>query len=251
MTDLLRIRLRLIALAVLVLAAATVQGPAADVNAAAAATAGDRVYGVTVAGGQQLSDALAQLTVSRPDLTPQIVQTLDSGSIPDGAAVTRSIRAGTVIVPMTPVAMPTASPTIAAAALSTTPTFEGSITLTGFDCTSNGCVPVATLTHNAIFDLGYTTYRVTGKTSGSRTNWLSIGASGYCYIRQACSSTGSYPSGATWAQKTLIFSVPMGGKTARIIATFSAAWRGSPGSSSGYTPYFSCSSSTQTCQFTV
>lgn len=206
-----------------------------------------------VAQGQQLSDALAQLTVARPELKPQVIQTLDSGTIPGGAVLAQGLRAGTPVPAATPGTIQIAQAQTAVVAVTTSPTFEGAITLTGFDCTSKGCVPGAQLTHNAIFDLGYTTYMVTGKTSGSRTNWGGIGASGFCYIgdHASCSGTGIYPSGASWVQKILSFSTLMGGKTARILATFTAAWRGSPGSSSGYTPYFSCSSNTRQCKFTT
>lgn len=191
--------------------------------------------------------------MTRPELKASVIQTFDSGTISGGAALAQGLRAGTLVPSAMPVAIQLAPAQTAVVALTTTPTFQGSLTLTGFDCTSNGCVPAAQLTHNAIFDLGYTTDMVTGKTSGSRTNWGGIGASGFCYIgvHASCSGTGIYPSGASWVQKILSFSGSMGGKTARILTTFSAAWRGSPGSLSGYTPYFTCVASTQQCKFTV
>jgi len=243
--------LRIVAVA-LAFAAAPV--PAAHAaGGPAAPVVQEQVYGVVVAQGQQLGDALAQLTLARPELTPRIIQTLDSGTVAGGAAVAQALRTGAPIAPAPSVSIQGAISAPAVVALSTTPHFEGALTLTGFDCTSKGCVPVALLTHNAQFDLGYTTYMVTGKTSGSRTNWGGISASGFCYIgvHASCSGTGIYPSGASWVQKILSFSGSMGGKTARILTTFTGAWRGSPGSLSGYTPYFTCSSSTRQCKFTV
>jgi len=210
------------------------------------------VYGVAVPQGQQLSYALGQLAIVRPELQSQILRTLDSGTVPGGAKVAAGVRSSTIVA-----ANPNPSELQAArsvVALNGTSSFEGAMTITGFDCNRSGCVPASTITHNAVFDLGYTTYAVTGKTSASsdRSFWFSVGASGFCSIgpRSSCSSTQSYPAGSTWLKRIFSFNTTMGGKTARIYTTFTAAWRGSPASMSGYTPYFSCSSANRFCRFT-
>ena len=242
-----------VGVAALVFATFTTSGENVQASDFASSPEADGLYGVVVVDGQQIGEALAQLSVVRPDLKMQIVQTLASGTVIGGASLRQDIQSGRSFHVANPINMSSNSSSINMSTFTSTPIFEGSIVLTGYDCNASGCLPVSKLSHNAIFNLGFTTYQVTGKTSGSRTNWSSIAAFGYCTagIRQVCSGNGNYPSGATWSQTLLSFSTAMGGKTARILSTFSAAWRGSPASLSGYTPFFSCSSIDQICQFTT
>lgn len=206
----------------------------------------EEVYGLVVADGQSVAEALAALASNRPVLKGQVLKTLESGTIAGGHDAAQEIRTGPVT------SSRALEPDETLSAMASSPTFEGSMTITGYDCTSRGCTAVSTLTHNSIFDLGYTTYRVTGKTSGSRTNWTGISATGFCNWggpHRSCSATHTYPSGANWASKIFNFNVTMGGKTARVNVTFNASWRGSPGGLSGWTPYFTCNSTSKTCKF--
>ena len=208
------------------------------------------VYGVAVPQGQQLSVALGQLTIVRPELKAQILRTLESGAVPGGATVAANVRAGRIAATTTFTELPSAQTVVA---LNGTSSFEGAFTLTGFDCTRSGCVAASTITHNAIFDLGYTTYAVTSRTNTlDRRFWTGISASGFCSFgpRASCSSTNSYPVGSKWVRRIFSFNTSMGERTARILSSFSASWKGSPASLSGFTPYFSCSSADKFCRFT-
>lgn len=208
------------------------------------------MYGVAVPQGQQLSVALGQLAIVRPELQAQILRTLDSGTVPGGATVAANVRGGRLAVTATITELQATQTVVA---MNGTSSFEGAFTLTGFDCTRSGCVAASTITHNAIFDLGYTTYAVTSRTNTLNRSLLTgISASGFCSFgpRASCSSTNSYPVGSTWVRRIFSFNTSMGERTARILSSFSASWRGSPASLSGFTPYFSCSSADRFCRFT-
>lgn len=112
------------------------------------------VHGVVVGQTQQLSDALGLLSISRPELSPQILETLDSGAIAGGASMAQAVRSGTALSAASLGSAQSSGKlaTTNAVALSSTPTFQGAITLTGFDRTNNGSVVGGQLTHNAIFD---------------------------------------------------------------------------------------------------
>ncbi len=230
-------------------------------------------FGVVVPAGGSLDDALLVLSANRPDLRPQILSVAQSGDpkIANAAALVRrlqlesdspgaglsdariSVRKVDGLVTMD-VSSTSAAGTASGAELlplAASPTFQGALTLTGFNCSTRGCVPAAYLTHNAIFDLGYTTWFVNGKTSGTRAGWTSISAKAFCNAgtKASCSATVSLPAGASWALGRYSFSRSMAATRARILTTFTASWAGSPGGLSGWTPYFNCSASTTQCKF--
>lgn len=212
----------------------------------------ETAFGVAVAQNQTLEEALVMLATAKPELTPRIVGALLKTNSRQGNAFARQLQTGeSPASTVHPFDADATNDLLRIGQRSSTPHFEGSLTITGYDCTSAGCVAVSQLTHNGQFDLGYTTFMVTGKTSGVRTNWTKVGAVGFCHIgvRAPCSPTNTFPSGTTWNQTIIGFSTNMGGKTARVLVTFNASWRGAPAGLSGWTPYFSCETSTRQCKF--
>lgn len=225
---------------------------------------------VVVGGSESFESAILELAAARPDLSAQVLSTLEAmrATIQDRGVPLSSQREELTAEAvdrisdgirvqstdgLTATTQTTESgdlePTAVTAASS--PSFEGAQRLDSLRCGSSGCTVVASITHNHIIDLGYTTFRSTGKTSGSRTGWSYLKAAGYCFIddgsRPSCGGQYTYPSGSTWSSKLLSFSrVP---SPAKISVTFSGTYGGVAGTVTGYTPRITCTNSTKQCRF--
>lgn len=111
-----------------------------------------RVFGLVVADGQTLRDALLATREKRMDLCKKIDAILQTGSPALDTVLESDVVTTGGAVP---------------AALAGNPSFTGSLTLTGFDCQGSSCFPVGTSTLWTTFDLGYTTFRAITNTASS------------------------------------------------------------------------------------
>lgn len=132
------------------------------------------------------------------------------------------------------------------------PSFEGAQRLDSIRCAGSACRVVASITHNHLINLGWTTFQSTGKTSGSRTGWTGLAARGTCTIMAGshpqCGGPYAIPSTATWTQKVFRFTWTAP-SPASLTVTFSGAYQGVPGSVSGRTPTWTCRSANRQCYF--
>jgi hypothetical protein len=223
-------------------------------QASAAPTSG-LTFHLAVGEGQSLSDAVQQLRASRPQLEPTINAVLhaQSARMTAGRAAT-----GTYVVSGQPAAASStgyAEVKPQSSLLSGYLTFSGSLTITGYVCSPDGCAPQSTLTHSATWDQGYGTVRVNSKSAASNNPslWTNRTATTFCRVGSITCSYGLTFN--LWAASTYnreyISQSPstMTSSKGRWLITFTASYFDSPGGLSGWTPYILCSSSQQQCKW--
>lgn len=229
--------------------------------------AGD--FGLVVADGESIGDALLRLVYNAPQFLPRVERSLSNmnpGTATFDVAAARrlvalersargsGVRAGTLTAPYeAPLIRSGLIGTGTAVATSAgSPTFSGIQRLDGLRCNSKGtCVLESTMYAYTTADLGYTTTRWLSKVAGRNAGWTSVSLSTYCSggVRNACGSSANLAVTSSYSSTLYRFSRSMGGQTARFNTTFYGTYLGSPGGVSGWTPNFVCSSSDMQCRF--
>jgi hypothetical protein len=109
------------------------------------------------------------------------------------------------------------------------------------------------LTHDAIYDLGYTTVRITAKLASSgcpRSDWLGVSAVARCTVGGTldCGHGWVLPAGVTYKPLPFTFlrSPHLGIITTRLAGQFRL---GTPASVEGSTPQIRCSTQLRQCKF--
>lgn len=177
------------------------------------ACATQQVFGLVVGPGQSIQDALNALAQTTPSMA-RSVRNLQACATAQGTAsalqtVPTAAVDGFAVQPLT---------------LGGTPHFEGSITITGYDCTNNGCVAAGSATLFTQIDLGYTTFRVLSRRTSSGAYWTSFGASMVC---TASCGTFRVNTSTTWSDQIKTFARSMNGVSSQLVTSFTGSWRGS------------------------
>ncbi|MEP1123595.1 MAG: hypothetical protein ABJH68_06875 [Ilumatobacter sp.] len=130
------------------------------------------------------------------------------------------------------------------------PVFEGRQRINAFQCGTRGCTLLGYRVHDSFIDLGSTTAKVNGKTSGT-TGWSGVTVPAVCQRSTSYCGTISLPKGISYVNPAPTWIFSASAHRAKITVKFSGTHSGLYASISGDTPFITCSGSgsSRACQF--